>query len=113
MRRLVGGMTLAGLFAFGCGTAQVTGSAKNDWTTPTGHAQATDPRIVDPMDPGHLRGDRSVFAKREAPPLQEHNGGTAIEQPAPPPPAPVDNAAPDITPEPMPEAPPPYVLPPP
>src|SRR6476646_10266425 len=43
MRRMVGGLALAGLFGVGCGHAQVTGSAKNDWSTPSGHAQATDP----------------------------------------------------------------------
>ena len=133
MRRIVGGLALAGLFGVGCGHAQVTGSAKNDWSTPTGHAQATDPVKVDPMAGSHPAHDRSAFARREAPSLQP--AGTAVEEPMPmaePPIAPADrdvvppatvtpmpplDAAPDIpTPSTQPggiEAPPPYVLPPP
>src|SRR4051794_19646064 len=37
MRRILGGVALAGLFAVGCGHEQVTGSAQNNWTTPVGH----------------------------------------------------------------------------
>lgn len=33
--------------AFGCGHAQTTGSARNDWATPTGQATATAPTRVD------------------------------------------------------------------
>jgi hypothetical protein len=116
-------MALVGLFSVGCGHEQVTGSAKNDWNTPTGYATATNPRYVNPMDANRPARDRSVFAKREAPTLQP-NAGSAIEQPAPvevPPPTatpqPPLDAAPDIqTPNTAPggiEAPPPYVLPPP
>jgi hypothetical protein len=118
-------VALAGLFAVGCGHEQVTGSARNNWATPEGHATATDPVKVDPMAPMHATHDRSVFAKREAPSLQP-NGGAVVEQPVSEP-APV--AVPPATVTPMPpldediplprtepgplEAPPPYVLPPP
>jgi len=116
MRRALGGMALVGLFAVGCGHEQVTGSARNDWNTPTGHATATNPRYVNPMAAAHPARDRSVFAKQEAPP-QQPNAGSAIEQPAPiavPPPSattpepPLDTGPPGGI-----EAPPPYVLPPP
>jgi hypothetical protein len=112
MRRALGGMALVGLFAVGCGHEQVTGSAKNDWNTPTGYATATDPRYVNPMDANRPAKDRSVFAKQEAPTLQP-NAGSAIEQPAPvavPPPTMTPTPPVDTMP---PEAPPPYVLPPP
>jgi hypothetical protein len=108
-------MALVGLFAVGCGTEQVTGSARNDWNTPTGHATATDPRYVNPMAAAHPARDRSVFAKQEAPTLQP-NAGSAIEQPAPveaPPSTMVPEPPIDSGPPAGIEAPPPYVLPPP
>jgi hypothetical protein len=60
-------MALAGLFAVGCGHEQVTGSARNNWATPTGYASATDPTVVSPLGGMHPARDRSVFAAREAP----------------------------------------------
>jgi hypothetical protein len=106
-------MALAGLFAVGCGHEQVTGSAKNDWATPTGYATATHPEYVNPMAVGlHARANRNFFANQEGQPPPP-TAGSAIEQPAPPPPmdAAPDVVTPDTTPGPV--APPPYVMPPP
>ncbi len=98
MRRMVG-LALAGLFVGACGHEVTTGSAKNDWNTPTGYASATNPRVVNPMvQPAR---DRSYFEQREAPPLQ---------------PVPTDTAAPTSTETPPPAgpvAPPAEVMPPP
>ena len=129
MRRMVGGLALAGLFGVGCGHAQVTGSAQNDWSTPTGHAQATHPVVVDPNGGTHPARNRSVFACKpsaravmpaEPMPMAEPPIAPADNDVVPPAtvtPMPPLNAEPDIpAPHTQPggvEAPPPYVLPPP
>lgn len=68
--RIMKGAALAFFVAAGCGHATTTGSAQNDWTTPTGQASATNPRVVDPNGGMQPARNRSVFAQREAPTLQ-------------------------------------------
>ena len=125
MTRILGvGLALAGLVGVGCGHATPTGSASNDWATPTGRATATNPRVVNPMEAAHPARDRSDFAKAEAPPLQP--GATPSTetpvapepvgavpppaQPLPPPETVPDIAAPDTGAHPADELP-PYVEP--
>ena len=92
MTRMMGaGLALAGILGVGCGHAVTTGSAQNDWATPVGHATATNPRVVNPMMAAHGTRDRSLFARREAPPLQP-NAQTQAETP------PVETPAPLATP---------------
>ena len=82
------GMVCAGLLAGACGHATPTGSARNDWTTPTGYANATDPRYVNPNAAAHRAHDRSVFADRQAPTLQPQGSAISTEpMEAVPPPA--------------------------
>jgi hypothetical protein len=69
------------MIATACGHEVTTGSARNDWDTPTGHASATDPRYINPMAAGHPVHDRSVFAKREAPPQQSPPPEEALPPP--------------------------------
>ncbi|HEX9103629.1 MAG TPA: hypothetical protein VF997_15570, partial [Polyangia bacterium] len=80
MMRIVG-LALAAFVAGACGHATTTGSAQNDWATPTGHAMATNPRYVDPMAAIHPAHDRSVFAKSEAP-RQQPEPATDVAAPA-------------------------------
>ena len=86
-----------------CGHATPTGSAQNDWTTPTGYASATDPRYINPMAAAHR-------AKHQLGPRIEHaaagaaagerdldgaDGGSAAAEAEPMPPP---EAVPDTTP---------------
>jgi hypothetical protein len=110
------GAALAAFVIAGCGHATPTGSAQNGWTTPTGYASATNPRVVDPNGGMQPARNRSIFAKREAPTLQPQPSDEspvepssvdtmpppdprATEMPAPPTtePAP-DTAAPELAP---------------
>jgi hypothetical protein len=83
------GLVFAGLIAGACGHATPTGSARNDWDTPTGYANATDPRYINPIAAAHPARNRSVFAAREAPPVQSAPAEEAAPAPvdAVPPPA--------------------------
>lgn len=89
------GAALAAFVLVGCGHATPTGSAQNDWTTPTGHGSATNPRVINPMlggmQPTH---NRSVFARREAPTLQPQPSDTSSVDTAPP----ADNTLPPADP---------------
>jgi len=111
------GAALAVFVVAGCGHETTTGSAQNGWTTPTGYASATNPRVVDPNGGSHPARNRSVFTQREAPTLQPQPSeaspadtssvdtmpppdSRAADVPAAPPtiePAP-DTAAPELTP---------------
>ena len=105
------GAAIAVFAVAGCGHEVTTGSAQNDWTTPTGYASATNPRVVDPNGGIQPARHRSVFAEREAPTLQPQPSDTssvdtmppadsrAADVPAPPTtePAP-DTAAPELAP---------------
>ena len=79
MSRMMGA-ALAVCAVVGCGHATTTGSAQNDWTTPTGYASATNPRVINPDAAVHPARDRSLFARREAPTLQpQPSGSSAID----------------------------------
>jgi hypothetical protein len=105
------GAAFAVFVVAGCGHATPTGSAQNDWTTPTGNASATNPSVVDPNGGIQPHRDRSFFAKREAPTLQPPPSDTSLGDTMPPPdpratpmpappttePAP-DTAAPELAP---------------
>ncbi len=81
MTKLLGGLALAGALAgAGCGHATPTGSARNNWATPTGHATATNPNYLDPYAGMRRAKNRAVFSMREAPTLQP----TAPATPPPP-----------------------------
>ena len=82
MTRILG-VALAAVVAGACGHATTTGSARNDWATPTGHAAATNPRYINPDAAAHPARNRSDFAKREAPTAQPEPLATP---PSPPPP---------------------------
>jgi hypothetical protein len=86
------GAALAAFVIAGCGHATPTGSAQNDWTTPTGYASATNPRVVDPNGGMQPARDRSIFAKREAPTLQPQPSDTSSVDTMPPP----DSRAADV-----------------
>jgi hypothetical protein len=73
-------LVLVGVLASACGHAVHTGSAKNDWTTPTGYANATDPAYINPDAAAH-RAKHFDFASREAPPLQSAPAGSAVTPP--------------------------------
>ena len=103
------GVLFAGVVAAACGHEVTTGSARNDWTTPTGYANATNPRYIDPMAGVQPTHNRSTFAKREAPPLQEPPPAEATPPDAVPPP--VESAPPHQTLPRDSEQPPPYVDP--
>ena len=114
MRRV--GLALAGLLGLGvvgCGHAQVTGSAQNDFATPVGHAQATNPRYINPLAAAHPARDRSVFEREEfaaaregGPPAPPPRGSAIVPEAAPPP----EVMPPPYTP-PAEEAPPPETAP--
>jgi hypothetical protein len=76
MKRLLG-LALTGTLACACGHATPTGSARNDWNTPTGYATATNPRYLNPSAGIHPAKNRTVFETREAPPLQPPPAETA------------------------------------
>ncbi|HEY2747712.1 MAG TPA: hypothetical protein VGL86_23985 [Polyangia bacterium] len=64
------GLLFVGVVAAACGHEVTTGSARNDWATPTGYASATHPRYINADAAAHKAHDRSVFAAAEAPTLQ-------------------------------------------
>ncbi|HXU69675.1 MAG TPA: hypothetical protein VN947_10110 [Polyangia bacterium] len=103
------GLALAGLFAGACGHATPTGSARNDWATPTGYANATDPRVINPNAPEHRVRDRSLFATSAAPPPVQPAPSQVsappvtnpeLQEAVPPPPEelPPPETVPDVTP---------------
>ncbi|HWE30142.1 MAG TPA: hypothetical protein VHB97_19175 [Polyangia bacterium] len=97
MRRILG-LALAGVIGGACGHEITTGSARNDWATPTGHASATNPRYINPLAATHPARNRSVFAERQAPPLQP---GTTSDVTTPVPT--VTPIAPDLAAPPVPD----------
>ena len=108
------GLVFAGVVAAACGHATPTGSARNDWDTPTGYANATDPRYINPDAAAHPAKHRSVFATREAPPLQSPPPEEVAPMDAVPPPAettPPPQTVPDETLPRDSDVPPPYVTP--
>ena len=103
------GLALAGLFAGACGTATHTGSARNDWATPTGYANATDPRVVNPNAPEHRSRDLAQIARSEAPPPPvEHY---PPQEEAAPPPVPTNPELQEAVPPPAEPLPPPQAVP--
>ncbi|MCA1664109.1 MAG: hypothetical protein LC659_07565, partial [Myxococcales bacterium] len=103
-RSLIMWRTMGSAFALcvvaGCGHATPTGSAQNNWATPTGHASATNARVVDPNGGSRVARDRSVFARHDAPTLQpQPSDATPVDTASPPAiePAP-DSGAPDLAP---------------
>ncbi len=108
------GLLFAGVVAAACGHEVTTGSARNDWATPSGYANATDPRYINPDAPAHPAHDRSVFAKREAPPLQAAPTEAEPESTVPPPSDAVPPPSTTVPDETLPrdnDEPPPYVTP--
>jgi hypothetical protein len=70
------GLLLAGLVAGACGHAQVTGSARNGWVTPTGYASATDPANIDPK----TGVDRNTAARHHG--TYDNRFNTAVTAPS-------------------------------
>ncbi|MGZ3439701.1 MAG: hypothetical protein ACXVDD_09295 [Polyangia bacterium] len=64
------GLAVAGLLAAGCGHAQTTGNASNDWSTPVGYASVR-PEQVHRLETSPTRApkgaERQVFYEEQAP----------------------------------------------
>jgi hypothetical protein len=60
-------LAFAGALAAACGHAQPTGSARNNWATPTGYATATNPNYINPDAAAHPARNRNAFRAQLAP----------------------------------------------
>src|SRR5262245_54535280 len=95
----VWGLLLGGLVVAACGHEQVTGSARNDWATPTGSGSVaqSEQKVVNPDNASHRARDRNAF-RAQAPTLQP---APAATEPVPPPPpseiAPLNEVPPPAT----------------
>ncbi len=101
MTRLVG-LALGACVAVGCGTAVTTGSARNDYATPTGRATATNARYVNPDEPARTPRRNPQYANDYAEARRASDVSVAPAPGAVPPPAeavpPPDVPPPDTTP---------------
>jgi hypothetical protein len=88
------GLLLGGLLAAACGHERVTGSAHNDWSTPTGWGSVAESqvRVSNPASAAHPARNKSAF-RAEAPNLQPV-AEPPITEPGPPPPVPPSDVTP-------------------
>jgi hypothetical protein len=107
MKKVIG-LALAGAFLVACGHATPTGSASNNYATPTGQATATNPRYLNPdvnppQKPSPSEQANTGMGEPNAPPAPPPSPEETSPPPPPAPPlSPEETSPPPATPTPTP-----------